>query len=220
MEDLISLRVQCGLKLLGWATHIKMSCMFASCAVFIRFMMVTRGDDIRMSSEHLRPNQASLKKIILILLILLSTFFTWTVGISIVNLNFGRTESLFEKICQDEVIKSDKAARKKSEQGALANLAILFVLLLFCSYNKIRVNSYMRSHGRSYFSHRRQNILTFRQLVRATYIYILIHMIDIILLILVRLVFTSFTFQENYRHFLHVYFILETFALTALLPLS
>ena len=220
MEDLISLRVQCGLKLLGWATHIKISCMFASCAVFIRFMMVTKEDDIRMSSEHLRPHQASLEKIILIALILLSTCFTCTVGISIVNLDFGQIDSLFVKICLDDMIQSDKAARKKSEQGVLTNLSLLFVLLLFCSYNKIRVNSYIRSHGRSHFSHRRQNILTFRQLVRATYIYILIPMIDSILLILVRYIFTSVTLQQDYRHFLQVYFILETVALTAFLPLS
>ena len=220
MDDLISLRVQCGLKGLGWATHIKMSCMFASCAVFIRFMMVTKGDNIRMSSEHLRPNQASLKKIILILLVLLSTYSIWIVGISIVYLDFGKIDSLFVKICLDDMIQSDKAARKKTEQGVLTNFALLFVLLLFCSYNKIRVNSYIRSHGRSHFSHRRQNILTFCQLVRATYIYIVFHMITMILLILVRYIFTSVTSQQDYRHFLQVYFILETVALTAFLPLS
>ena len=78
----------------------------------------------------------------------------------------------------------------------------------------------MKSHGRSYFSHRRQNILTFCQLVRATYIYIIIHMIYEILFISVHHIFFSFTSQEYYRHFLHIYFILETVALTALLPLS
>ena len=104
-------------------------------------MMVTRGDDIRMSSEQLRPNQASLEKIILILLILLSTCSIWIVGINIVYLDFSHIDSLFGKICLNDLIKSEKAARKKSEQGVLTNMALLFVLLLFCSYNKIRVNS-------------------------------------------------------------------------------
>ena len=99
-------------------------------------------------------------------------------------------------------------------------MAILFVLLLLCSFNKPRFNSYMRSHGRSYFSHRRQNILTFRQLFSVTYIYILIHMIDVLLLTSIRYIFTSLTSQQDYRNFLQIYFILETVALTGLLPLS
>ena len=109
-NELISLRIQCGLKCLGWASHIKFSCMFSSCAVFIRFMMVTRGEDIRMSSEHLRPNQASLKKIILILSVLLFTCSIWIIGISIVNMDFYRSYSIFEQICQDVLIKNDKRA--------------------------------------------------------------------------------------------------------------
>ena len=116
MEDLISLQLQCGLKLLGYFTHIKISCMFASCAVFIRFLMVTRGEDIRMSSDHLRPNQASLKNIILILLILLSTCSVWSFGISIVHLAFYQTDSIIIQICQDTLIKTDKSSREKQKE--------------------------------------------------------------------------------------------------------
>ena len=219
-NDFISLRVQCGLKLLGWFTHRKFTCMFASCAVFIRFMMVTRGEDIRMSSEYLRPNQASLKKIILILLLLLSTCAIWIIGISIVNRDFYHNYSLFEQICQDTLVKNDKNARKKTEKAVMANIAILLVLILFCSYNKFRVNRYIGSHGRSCISQRRQNIMTFRQLVSATYIFILNNVVDDILLLLLRYPFTSHISQQDYRHILQIYFILETVALTVLLPLS
>ena len=173
-----------------------------------------------MSSDSLQPNQASLKKIILILLILLSTCTVWIYGISIVNWIFNHIESMHEQICRDALIKNDKSAREKSKKAMLVNMAILFVLLLFCSYNKFRVNRYMRSHGRSYFIHRRQNIMTFHQLVSATYIYILFHVMDMFLMFSIRYIFTSHTSQEYFRQFLQIYFFSETVALTALLPLS
>ena len=219
-NELISLDVHCGLRLLGWATHLKMSCMFASCAVFIRFMMITKGDNIRMSSDSLRQNQASLKKIILILLILLSTCTVWIYGISLVNWICYHIESMYEQICLDTLIKNDKSSREKFKKSWLVNMAILFVLLLFCSYNQFRVNRYMRGHGRSYFIHRRQNIITFCQLVSATNIYIISHVMDSFLMFSIRYIFTSPTSQEYFRHFLHIYYFSETVGLTALLPLS
>ena len=102
----------------------------------------------------------------------------------------------------------------------MANIAILFVLMLFCSYNKFRVNRYIGSHGRSCISQRRQNIMTFRQLVSATYIFILNNMVDDTLLILLRYLSPSHISQQDYRHILQIYFVLETVALTVLLPLS
>ena len=102
----------------------------------------------------------------------------------------------------------------------IANVAIMFVLMLFCSYNKFRVNRYVGSHGRNYISRRRQNIMTFRHLVSATYIFIIHNIVDDILLIFLRYPLPSHTSQQYYRHILQIYFVLETVALTVLLPLS
>ena len=45
-------------------------------------------------------------------------------------------------------------------------------------------------------------------------------MVDDILLIFLRYPFASLISQQDYRHILQIYFVLETVALTVLLPLS
>ena len=102
----------------------------------------------------------------------------------------------------------------------MITLALIFPLMLLCFFNHLRVKRYMGNHGRSCFSHRRQNIITFRQLVSATYILISIHMLDMILLVLVQEPESPFSSQESYRNFMQTYFSLKTFGLTGLLPLS
>ena len=216
MDDLISLRVQCGLKLLGWATHIKMSCMFASCAVFIRFMMVTRGDDIRMSSEHLRPNQASLRNIIFIAVF--GVIIGYIIGfVSVIVLPFFPNMFLYQMICRDSLIENTKEAIKITKKGMLINLALLFISTLLCFYNKFRVNRYIRGHGRSYFSHTRQNIITFRQVVKANYIYNLIHMGDMILMCSIRHPYNPFKSHQDYKDFMKIYYSIASIILTTFL---
>ena len=85
-EDLIPQHLQCGLEHLGYVIHGKFAFMFSSGAVFIRFMMVTRGEDIIMTSGVLRPNQASLKNITIIVAFFIATCSVTTFGGILVGL--------------------------------------------------------------------------------------------------------------------------------------
>ena len=102
----------------------------------------------------------------------------------------------------------------------MMTLALIFPLMLLCFFNHLRVKRYMGHHGSSCFSHRRQNIITFRQLVFATHILISLHMLDMILLVLVHEPVSPLGSQESYRNLMRIYFSLKTFGLTGLLPLS
>ena len=70
----------------------------------------------------------------------------------------------------------------------------------------------------SYFSHTRQNIVTFRQVVKANYILNSIHMVDIILSCSIRHPFNPFKSQQDYRDYMQIYYNIASVGLTTLLP--
>ena len=184
--------------------------------VFIRYMMITRGDDIRMTSKYLRPNQASLKNLILIAVFMVIICSIWGFGIMMAN-PFFPNMFLYQMVCQDAFIPNTKDVMNISQKNMLINLANLFVNNLLCYFNQMRVNRYLRGHGRCYFSHTRQNILTFRQVVKASYILNSIHMVDTILMNCVRHSFNPFKSQQDHKHFMQIYYNLVSVALTTLL---
>ena len=214
--DFISKIFECGLKHLGYFTHIKISCMFTSYAVFIRYMMITRGEDIRMAGEYLRPNQASLKNIILIAVF--GVIIGCVCGFGMMSVHtFFPNLFLYQMICQDAFIQNNGDAIKISQKNMLINLANLFVNNLLCFYNQLRVNRYLRGHGKCYFSHTRQNIITFRQVVNANYILNTIHMFDMVFLNSIRHPFNPFKSQQDYKHFMEIYYCIVSAALTFIL---
>ena len=215
--DVVSKLFECGLKHFSYFSHIKISCLLITYAVFIRFMMVTRGEDIRMASKDLRPNQASLR--IIIFIAVFGVIIGYIIGfVSVIVLPFFPNMFLYQMICRDSLIENTKEAIKITKKGMLINLALLFISTLLCFYNKFRVNRYIRGHGRSYFSHTRQNIITFRQVVKANYIYNLIHMGDMLLMCSIRHPYNPFKSHQDYKDFMKIYYSLASIILTTFLP--
>ena len=58
--SILGLTVSCGLQYFGYFLHRYLSIMILTASVFLRCMMVLRGDDIRDTHLPLKPHQASL----------------------------------------------------------------------------------------------------------------------------------------------------------------
>ena len=90
------------------------------------------------------------------------------------------------------------------------------LVLIFCLCNHYRVNRFEKMHGRSYFTQRRQNIVTFRQTSIASYTWIIISIISSFLQQNINL----FESQETYRRVNQVYIQVVTSVLSTVLPLT
>ena len=156
--------------------------------------------------------QASLKIIAFILLFTIGTF-------SIGGFLFILTDPWFpfnfpyQKICQGSDF--DPNSREKFLKLMLINLSSKSLLLILCTCNHYRVYRFEKNYGKSYFIHRRQNILTFRQTVISSYVYIIIYIGATFLQQYTNL----FESQATYRWVNTVYQQISTLVLTTALPL-
>ena len=58
--SILGLTVSCGLQYFGYFLHRQLSIMILTGSVFLRCMMILRGNDIRDTQLPLKPHQASL----------------------------------------------------------------------------------------------------------------------------------------------------------------
>ena len=123
-EESISQHLQCGLQHLGYVIHGKLAFMFSSCAVFIRFLMVTRGEDILMTSGVLRPNQASLKNITTIVVLSIATCSITTLGGILVGLGIFKPHNrdILDSCLGDVLIESYNRLSKTIFNFLMVNL--------------------------------------------------------------------------------------------------
>ena len=120
---------------------------------------------------------------------------------------------LYQKICQGSNFEAD--SEEKSFKNMLINNVLRSLVLVYCLSNHYRVNRFKKMHGRSYFLHRRQNILTFGQTCVACYTGIIIYIISMFLQQYINL----FESQETYRWVNQCYKYVATLYLTTGLPL-
>ena len=79
--SILGLTVSCGLQYIGYFLHRQLSIMILTGSVFLRCMMVLRGDDIRETHLPLKPHQASLIVLQFILFFPLDMIYGWKIGI-------------------------------------------------------------------------------------------------------------------------------------------
>ena len=97
----------------------------------------------------------------------------------------------------------------------MINNVFMSIVFIFCLCNHYRVNLFKKIHGRSYFIHRRQNVLTFRQTTIACYTAIILYIISLFLQQYINL----FESQETYRWVNQMFKYVATLYLTTVLPL-
>ena len=210
--------LHCAFKHFGFFVQRKISVMFLGGLVFLRFLMVKRGDDIRSGGLPLKHHQASMNMITVFVVIIVGSYAIAAILVMCVNPWFPYDFN-YQKICRGEVWKIDKEISKVSLKNMLINCANLSILLIFCFYNQIRVIRFQRSHAPSYFTQRRQNILTFQQTVSANYIYLALHIGDMILMNSFAQPFNPFSSHVSYQYALQVYHQAGNTTVATILPL-
>ena len=171
---LSSLKYPCFLKYCGYFFHRLLSIYILTGTASIRYLMVIKGDEIREVDLKLRPNQASLRRIRLIILIPIVNALVISICMTTVMPGFP-FKLLTVKICVGD---RERFSEEVDYKNLLTIQAICALTTLLISSFHLRVALYQGRHNRSHFREGRQNIATFRQTSLAAYLHIGLRMLS------------------------------------------